>query len=305
MGKLRESEQGRICVLEPDTLVGRSSRSGLFLPERRVSGQHATVRWTGDAWEVRDLGSRNGTFLNGGRLRAGDEHRLTLGDVLSFGGPNDSWHLIDDGPPDVMVVPVSGGSPIEAENGLLAIPSFDDPQFTVFRAADGRWAIESDTGTSTLRDQEVLELGDRMWRFCAPEQILRTSLNGVVAKEVRFLSLAFAVSRDEEHVRVQLAFGSEIIELPARSHHYLLLTLARRRLEDAASGLPDAECGWLDLEDLAHDRSMAGPQLNIDVFRCRRQFADLGVSDSASIIERRPRGKQLRIGTGKLLVARS
>lgn len=305
MGTLRDADTGRECILEPDHLVGRSMKSGLLLDERRVSGQHASIRWTGDAWEIKDLGSRNGTFVNGERLQSGQEHRLYQGAVLSFGIPEKLWQMVDDSPPHVMIVPVTGGPPIASENGLLALPSFEDPQVTVFRAAEGHWLLETEGGTSVIQDQQVVEVASQLWRFCAPERIWRTSVSGPSPREARFLSLAFTVSHDEEHVRVQVAFGGETVELSPRSHLYLLLTLARRRLEDAAQQLPDPECGWIDQEDLAHDSSMAGPQLNIDVFRIRRQFAGIGMLDAAGIIERRPRGKQLRIGTGRISVARS
>jgi hypothetical protein len=48
---------------------------------------------------------------------------------------------------------------------------------------------------------------------------------------------------------------------------------------------------------------MASPQLNVDVFRIRKQFADKGVLDAATLVERRPR--QLRIGTGRISIERS
>jgi hypothetical protein len=47
---------------------------------------------------------------------------------------------------------------------------------------------------------------------------------------------------------------------------------------------------------------MAPPQLNIEVFRIRRQFAAAGVVDAANIVERRPRTRQLRIGTGRVSI---
>ena len=119
---------------------------------------------------------------------------------------------------------------------------------------------------------------------------------------VRQLALSFAVSLDEEHVELRLHCGARTIEMGSRGHNYLLLTLARRRLEDARDGVPETSCGWLEPEDLSHDPRMTAPLLNVDVFRIRRQFADKGVVDAASIIERRPR--QLRIGSGKVAIIR-
>src|SRR5436305_9435137 len=37
------------------------------------------------------------------------------------------------------------------------------------------------------------------------------------------------------------------------------LPISRRRLADAAAGCPDTACGWIDLEELAHDPTMAPP----------------------------------------------
>jgi hypothetical protein len=88
------------------------------------------------------------------------------------------------------------------------------------------------------------------------------------------------------------------MEVGSRGHNYLLLTLARRRLNDAEAGLPESACGWINLEELSRDPTMAPPQLNIDVFRIRKRFATLGVIDAANLIERKPHARQLRLGTG-------
>jgi len=47
-----------------------------------VSSFHAAIEWIEDGWFVRDLGSRNGTSLNGRRLQG--RSALQLGDVLRF-----------------------------------------------------------------------------------------------------------------------------------------------------------------------------------------------------------------------------
>jgi len=70
--------------------VGRHPSNDLRLQEPAVSSFHAVIEWVTDGWFVRDLGSRNGTSLNGRRLqgRAG----LQPGDVLRFArGP--AWRV--------------------------------------------------------------------------------------------------------------------------------------------------------------------------------------------------------------------
>jgi DNA-binding SARP family transcriptional activator len=63
-------------------VIGRASQSDIVLDDGQVSGTHALLERVGAAWSVRDLGSRNGTFVNGSRvtgervLRQQDELRV-------------------------------------------------------------------------------------------------------------------------------------------------------------------------------------------------------------------------------------
>jgi pSer/pThr/pTyr-binding forkhead associated (FHA) protein len=53
------------------------------LNDQNVSRQHAEIAPARGAYVVRDLGSTNGTMVNGTRI--GGEQRLSDGDILSFG----------------------------------------------------------------------------------------------------------------------------------------------------------------------------------------------------------------------------
>ena len=298
----RGTEQG--LLLEPEHLVGRAPNCALRISERYVSAQHALLRWTGQRWELKDLGSRNGTFLDGIRIKPGEDHIVRRGAKIAFGLLDHEWELVDESAPQVMAVPLEGDEAVVMEGELLALPSGDDPQVTIYRATDGSWVLEQlDELITPITNLQVFKVAGRSWRFCCPESICTTSLAVPSTEiEVRHLQLSFSVSRDEEHVHLQMSCGGSTFDMGTRTHNYLLLTLARRRLADAAEGLPETTCGWVYQEDLSHDPSMAPPQLNIDVFRLRRQFAGCGVVDAANIVERRPRTRQLRIGTGRLSV---
>jgi hypothetical protein len=64
-------------------VLGRSRDCDCVLAEPSVSRRHAELRRDGARWLLRDLGSRNGTRVNGVRLL--DEAEVGPGDRVSFG----------------------------------------------------------------------------------------------------------------------------------------------------------------------------------------------------------------------------
>jgi hypothetical protein len=46
-------------------LIGRDAASDCCLPDETVSARHARVSFSNSQWWLEDLGSRNGTYLNG------------------------------------------------------------------------------------------------------------------------------------------------------------------------------------------------------------------------------------------------
>src|SRR5271155_4707155 len=64
--------------------IGRSSASELCYPEDSgLSRQHLALEANGALWMVRDLGSKNGTFVNGVRIT--EPHALGRNDRITAG----------------------------------------------------------------------------------------------------------------------------------------------------------------------------------------------------------------------------
>lgn len=62
--------------------VGRGKECAIHLPDPNVSRKHAEIRPDGDSYAIVDLGSTNGTELNGRRVK---HARLSDGDVIAIG----------------------------------------------------------------------------------------------------------------------------------------------------------------------------------------------------------------------------
>ncbi|HYC89977.1 MAG TPA: ATP-binding cassette domain-containing protein [Thermoanaerobaculia bacterium] len=65
-------------------VAGRTPDNDLPIDHPLVSRHHARFARTGSEWTVTDLGSTNGTYVNGQRLKGAA--RLTIGDVVDLGG---------------------------------------------------------------------------------------------------------------------------------------------------------------------------------------------------------------------------
>lgn len=73
---------GMLRLEQESLVIGRDQDTDLCLHDGSVSRRHAELRRAGDAFEITDLGSTNGTLVNGARV---ETHRLTCGDSVKIG----------------------------------------------------------------------------------------------------------------------------------------------------------------------------------------------------------------------------
>jgi len=98
--------EGQRWVIERDqVIIGRGSDCAIMLPERQVSRHHARIEWDGGGYLLRDLGSKNGTHVNGQevrdrpyRLKDGDEIQIALCVKMGFVGADATLPLELTGP---------------------------------------------------------------------------------------------------------------------------------------------------------------------------------------------------------------
>ena len=94
-----ESAPGELVIVDPadsglqpndafplrgETLLGRSDDNTIALPDATVSSRHVRMIHDRKGWIVEDLGSTNGTFVNGRRVTR--KVAVHYGDVVSLGG---------------------------------------------------------------------------------------------------------------------------------------------------------------------------------------------------------------------------
>lgn len=78
------SQRGQRFSLDKDSIIlGRVAGSDVVISDPEVSRRHASITWEGGQPIIRDLGSTNGTFVNGVRLTA--PQALRDGDTIGLG----------------------------------------------------------------------------------------------------------------------------------------------------------------------------------------------------------------------------
>jgi len=101
--------RGQQWVLDVDEMViGRDAHCEIVIPERSVSREHVRVYRENNRVYIEDLGSKNGTHLNGVRvegpreLQEGDEIQIALSVKIRFVGAESTVPLtIDEKEPDI------------------------------------------------------------------------------------------------------------------------------------------------------------------------------------------------------------
>ena len=77
-------------------IAGNSDAVDIKLENRFISRRHFQVRFESDVFYISDLGSTNGTYLNGNKLNPNEDHILRDGDMIGLGV--DEVILIFSGP---------------------------------------------------------------------------------------------------------------------------------------------------------------------------------------------------------------
>ena len=76
-------EPNTVLELQVFTTLGRGAANTIVVPDTFASAEHALISWHSGQWWLEDLGSRNGTRLNGEAVSAPTV--LSAGDAILIG----------------------------------------------------------------------------------------------------------------------------------------------------------------------------------------------------------------------------
>jgi ABC transport system ATP-binding/permease protein len=134
--------------------IGRAPGSDIHLPEDGVSRRHAEIGRAGQDWWIADLGSRNGTQLNGETL-VSERRMLASGDSITIAGhtmrfldPTDRQLSGSAIRPRVTGVVTVGGQRLRVGRDETNELVFNDPNVSRFHAE----VFRTDHGRATIRD---------------------------------------------------------------------------------------------------------------------------------------------------------
>ncbi len=285
-------EAGLQVVLPARCTVGRGQTCDLVVAARSVSSAHAAIEWTGAEWQLRDLGSRNGTIVDNHRVLAGSRTPLVVGSRLQFGNEATIWVLSEATAPELMARHASTGAYRFADGEYLVLPDINMPEWSVYRDAQGRWLAERGGEAAVIEDRVILAVGNELWRVFLP-----TSETHEYAVALAKLRLYFAAI---DEARIDVVVEAEGTRWKLGGASQVLLALARRRLADRAAGLAAGEEGWIRQDELTRQLQIDDDQLNRRIHRVRAQLGKIGVAHAAALVERRNEDRSLRIGVAAL-----
>ena len=297
MASIKNLNNDSITYLLPHHTFGRrQSAVDTWVNYQEVSNLHCIVQWQGGHWEIRDT-SRNGLWIDGTLAEKEKPSRLQTGMRVSL-TPNNShtFQVLDAAAPEYLLIPENKTlNPIPLEPYNL-LPDSKTPELCIFQHTQENnmlWQMQwledaPDDDAQPLHHGDVLHIGKVFWQAFLPQLNQQTrELDGRNGHTL--LSIEFNVSLDQESVEILLTNSQHTQSLGYKVQHYLLLHLARQRIEDSARHLPEKDQGWIANELLEKQLGLDATYINIQVFRLRQAFSQITENSNStkSIVERR------------------
>ncbi len=290
--------------------VGRGPANGLVLSDTTVSTHHAMIWAEGGKLWVRDLDSRNGTFLNGNRITAasafteGDTLRLGSSLELRLSGVHDESSLFGRG---WLVEDTTDGVRFPIIGSRLHIGSGDDCHMylageeraaTLLVHGTGEVWLGTDEEERELVDGGEFEVGGRKYRLLLATSTLEVpTMEATIPNEYPYklsATLNGAVGPEATLLRTD---KDRRFKVDAENRAVLLYLLARKAIEDRSGGMGDDDAGWCTDDEISTGiwgrNAPAANSLHVLVYRMRKQIKKAGFDPW--FIEKKRRAIRVRL----------
>lgn len=282
MGVFNSVHSKTSIYLKPVHIFGRDANAADTLISHQGSSRlHCVMRWQSGHWFVTDE-SKNGCFVNGKRIEKGRSLCLKKSDVFSTSNDNSvAWTLEDDSAPSPIIINKESSSWIELDS-LNILPNEDASECQI-NQKDQEWFFENDDEHFAITEGFSFTMEGKLWHFYPNSLFQETEFFSEEAQKPP--ELTFDVSRNEEHVGIVLRSQNEEFNLGRKIFHYLILELARYRLEDINA--KESDRGWMSNDLVLHKLGIDMNHLNIQIYRARKAIKEYSPYWSQHLIERR------------------
>jgi pSer/pThr/pTyr-binding forkhead associated (FHA) protein len=170
----------RWTIRDDELVIGRGGECDLVLPERQVSREHIRIFREGNLYYLRDLDSKNGTWVNGKQvkdatvpLKDGDEIQIAMAVKITFvGSESTAPLLVEELPYTLGRLQINHDSRRVFINGVEVDPPLSLPQYRLLELLyDGAGAVRS-------RD-EVIEA---VWPEAIGEGVSEQAIDALVRR---------------------------------------------------------------------------------------------------------------------------
>jgi adenylate cyclase len=151
--------KGAVTRLAAETIIGREAEKGICLPEPNVSRQHACIRQKDLYFVLVDLGSANGTSVNGNKLHRFVPQPLYDGDVISIGSNRLTFYAEGQDPTSFKKTAVSGENlsmSLTADKAPAPVSATIDASRSMFEITDGEKSGGSKALLEAVRRLQIM-----------------------------------------------------------------------------------------------------------------------------------------------------
>jgi len=162
---LKGDQAGRSFTLKDKSVLGRHPECDIVLEASAVSRKHAQITKTEDGWIVEDLGSRNGTVVNG----------ETITGATSV-GPNDRIKICEV----LMVFAEEEKAPDTRAMTVMLTDTTQDTTPTIMSTVDvSTTASVVDTGRTDVKLRAIYEIGQALGTTLQTDELLPKILDNL------------------------------------------------------------------------------------------------------------------------------